>query len=220
LRHWLGMFLADRVLERPVSLHGDLHGHAGGYIDTSEDLVHELMSATQVPGAYYQNTHSYLHGAVWQSLALTVGQQLQAFPVDVVRKWCYGGNTTESDLMAPIVLGKKLRLDAPHPSDGPVWSQGVGFSQQSCLHGVGHGVFFSVAAQELDMTAPAETPLYPPEYTMSSAGISRAERICQTAPTARERDFCLTGLRHSLQHHSKQSAADARSMGSALRKGR
>lgn len=202
LRHWLGMFLAEQVLDRPVSLHGDLHGHSGGYIDTSEELMHELMSTIKVPGAYYQNAHSHLHGAVWQSLALTLGQQLQTFPVDIVRKWCYGGNMMEADVNAPIVLAK-LRLDTPPPLDGPVWSRGVAMAQQNCVHGIGHGAYFSVAAQELSMMPSAQTPLYPPEYKMSSRGVSQAERICKTAPSARERDFCLTGLRHSLQHHSK-----------------
>jgi hypothetical protein len=178
LRHWLG-----KSLEGPISLHGDMHGHAGGYINTSAQLVWETMQAINAPGAYQQNSASYQHGVVWHLIASTVGRSLQEYPTSLARTWCYDGAANVQRFRGSDTM------DETPPSD---------LALHSCLHAFGHGVFFSTAFSETHMKASSCNPLFPPAFRLSETGAASAARICDGAATQLDRDRCFSGLHHSL----------------------
>jgi hypothetical protein len=185
LRHWLGNFLAEKSLEGPLSLHGDMHGHAGGYVNTSAQLVWETLRAMNAPGAYQQNSASYQHGVVWQLIASTVGRSLKEYPTDFARTWCHEGAAN-----IPKFYGSDKMDETP-----PDWAL------YSCLHGFGHGVFFSTALSETHMKPSACNPLFPSRFRLSETGAASAARICDGAATQVDREMCLSGLCHSLKPH-------------------
>jgi hypothetical protein len=186
LRHWLGMFLAEKIFEGPISLHGEVHEHRGGYANKTVDLMRELNGALEAPGAYESNMNSMVHGVSWHLVALTMESEptFEQYPLDLARKLC-----TE-DVMDTDRFQGADPSDLPHPEKD-------GFFQAACLHAFGHGVYYALAYKELSMKASACKPLYPHGYTMSQETATLADRICNTAPDP-ERNMCLHGLRHSL----------------------
>merc|ERR1712048_1227193 len=187
LRHWLGMFLAEKIFEGPVSLHGELHDHRGGYANTSMDFVRELHGALLAPGAYESNMNSMTHGFVWHLLSLTLESEptLEEFPSDLARKWC-----TDDEVSWERFQGAD-RTDFPRPDSDISTMQN--YFKWTCLHAFGHGVYYVLALKELQMKASACNPLFPPGYSMPKETVAVAERICDSADP-----HVMVGLRHSV----------------------
>lgn len=172
LRHWMGSFLAQKIMTGPISFHGEMHGHVDGYVNNSVDLIHEVMRSLEEPGSFEQGAESPLHGLVWYLIPSATGHKIEEYPSDIARTWCKSDDVDQ---------------DPNRPWD----------SNMHCLHGIGHGVFYSFALAELGVEVSVCNPLYPPAFRLSNASLAKAFQVCASAPTLMARQQCHDGVHHS-----------------------
>ena len=186
-RHYAGSFLAKRL-----HLDGFLYLHGAHRPDEKVIGMHDFLNLVRdemrKPHADYIVT-SITHGAIWHTVALKYGPDLEYYPMDDAWDWC-----------GSLLTGQDEFKEWWGFPDGDT------FIGQECRHGIGHGVFYATALWARGLTSAdydACIQYRPYSWTLPDYALDRANAICDTANDFMIRQDCRDGVSHSYELMTK-----------------